>query len=84
MSTVCTFYAGDGISFLNLRFENDVKMYGTQTKKQKLEVERWFENDVKMYGTQTCSYCYVWIFRFENDVKMYGTQTVFVLKLIVI
>ena len=21
----------DGISFLNLRFENDVKMYGTQT-----------------------------------------------------
>ena len=22
---------GDGISFLNLRFENDVKMYGTQT-----------------------------------------------------
>ena len=31
MSTVYTFYAGDGISFLNLRFENDVKMYGTQT-----------------------------------------------------
>lgn len=24
-------YAGDSISFLNLRFENDVKMYGTQT-----------------------------------------------------
>ena len=23
-------YADDGISFLNLRFENDVKMYGTQ------------------------------------------------------
>lgn len=30
MSTVYTFYAGDGISFLNLRFENDVKMYGIQ------------------------------------------------------
>ena len=29
LSTV--FYADDGISFLNLRFENDVKMYGTQT-----------------------------------------------------
>ena len=28
---VYTFYAVDGISFLNLRFENDVKMYGTQT-----------------------------------------------------
>ncbi len=27
-----TFYVSDGISFLNLRFENDVKMYGTQTK----------------------------------------------------
>ena len=26
-----TFYVSDGISFLNLRFENDVKMYGTQT-----------------------------------------------------
>ena len=24
-------YAGDGISFLNLRFENDVIWYGTQT-----------------------------------------------------
>ena len=27
-----TFYVNDGISFLNLRFENDVEMYGTQTK----------------------------------------------------
>ena len=27
-----TFYVSDGISFLNLRFENDVKMYGTQTE----------------------------------------------------
>ena len=25
------FYVNDGISFLNLRFENDVEMYGTQT-----------------------------------------------------
>ena len=25
-------YVGDGISFLNLRFENDVELYGTQTK----------------------------------------------------
>ena len=24
------FYADDGVSFLNLGFENDVKMYGTQ------------------------------------------------------
>ena len=33
-------------------FENDVKMYGTQTiVKQKVD-HPMFENDVKMYGTQ--------------------------------
>ena len=53
MSTVCTFYAGDGISFLNLRFENDVKMYGTQTPRNADLAKSRFENDVKMYGTQT-------------------------------
>ena len=50
---VCTFYAGDGISFLNLRFENDVKMYGTQTSPTHHRSRQQFENDVKMYGTQT-------------------------------
>ena len=45
----------DGISFLNLRFENDVKMYGTQTTKEFAERINAFENDVKMYGTQTIS-----------------------------
>ena len=53
MSTVYTFYAGDGISFLNLRFENDVKMYGTQTAARENRKSFVFENDVKMYGTQT-------------------------------
>ena len=53
MSTVYTFYAGDGISFLNLRFENDVKMYGTQTDDTSIKNHVMFENDVKMYGTQT-------------------------------
>ena len=53
MSTEYTFYAGDGISFLNLRFENDVKMYGTQTEIFEKLFEDKFENDVKMYGTQT-------------------------------
>ena len=28
-------YAGDGISFLNLRFENDVIWYGTQTHRER-------------------------------------------------
>ena len=50
MSTL--FYADDGISFLNLRFENDVKMYGTQAGWSEETVEAMFENDVKMYGTQ--------------------------------
>ena len=50
---VYTFYANDGISFLNLRFENDVKMYGTQTKSAPSADKLAFENDVKMYGTQT-------------------------------
>lgn len=44
---------GDGISFLNLRFENDVKMYGTQTCQISGKVSALFENDVKMYGPQT-------------------------------
>ena len=46
------FYAGDSISFLNLRFENDVKMYGTQAFGNDQMTSITFENDVKMYGTQ--------------------------------
>jgi len=34
-------------------FENDVKMYGTQTPCHRIHDGEWFENDVKMYGTQT-------------------------------
>ena len=74
MSTVYTFYAGDGISFLNLRFENDVKMYGTQATIEERRKQTWFENDVKMYGTQAYIYDEVYMNKFENDVKMYGTQ----------
>ena len=48
-----TFYVNDGISFLNLRFENDVEMYGTQTQDIPLDIYERFENDVEMYGTQT-------------------------------
>ena len=46
-------YVGDGISFLNLRFENDVELYGTQTKRFCKSYEVSFENDVELYGTQT-------------------------------
>ena len=38
---------------MNLRFENDVKMYGTETVIGLLVVTIMFENDVKMYGTET-------------------------------
>ena len=34
-------------------FENDVKMYGTQTVAKNFTYHIRFENDVKMYGTQT-------------------------------
>ena len=47
------FCADESSSFLNLRFENDVKMYGTQTPWFVGKDVAAFENDVKMYGTQT-------------------------------
>ncbi len=47
------FCANDGGSFLNLRFENDVKMYGTETRQGRIILSLEFENDVKMYGTET-------------------------------
>lgn len=47
------FCADESSSFLNLRFENDVKTYGIQTRYLQIQVENTFENDVKMYGTQT-------------------------------
>ena len=40
-------------SAVTCSFENDVKMYGTQTSDEYVEGEDEFENDVKMYGTQT-------------------------------
>ena len=51
-----TFYVSDGISFSNLRFENDVEMYGAQTAERKRENACKFENDVEMYGAQTISW----------------------------
>ena len=69
------FCADESSSFLNLRFENDVKMYGTQTVTVEGKYVPEFENDVKMYGTQTQSAPVRWGELFENDVKMYGTQT---------
>ena len=56
-------------------FENDVKMYGTQTLWRLCWSCIQFENDVKMYGTQTQGQTVDYPEQFENDVKMYGTQT---------
>ena len=69
------FCADESSSFLNLRFENDVKMYGTQTTWMTWSCLIQFENDVKMYGTQTFAAASCILCKFENDVKMYGTQT---------
>ena len=41
------FCADESSSFLNLRFENDVKMYGTQTRPLSGRTDTSFENDVK-------------------------------------
>ena len=70
-----TFYVSDGISFSNLRFENDVEMYGAQTKRQIQSLQWLFENDVEMYGAQTPAWIAEAIAVFENDVEMYGAQT---------
>ena len=70
-----TFYVSDGISFSDLRFENDVEMYGAQTRKLETGLGGWFENDVEMYGAQTCGVCLPVCAWFENDVEMYGAQT---------
>ena len=70
-----TFYVSDGISFSNLRFENDVEMYGAQTFSKCLSYIRQFENDVEMYGAQTLTIRYRKEMEFENDVEMYGAQT---------
>ena len=63
------FCADESSSFLNLRFENDVKMYGTQTDRLPYLIPPWFENDVKMYSTQTFSGQILRNRTFENDVK---------------
>ncbi len=68
-------YAYDGISFLDLRFENDVNMYGIQTEEYKQLVKAAFENDVNMYGIQTVACSSSSRVVFENDVNMYGIQT---------
>lgn len=49
------FCADESSSFLNLRFENDVKTYGIQTMMTGNITNMTFENDVKMHGIQTQS-----------------------------
>ena len=71
-----TFYVSDGISFSDLRFENDVEMYGAQTMNPPKSRQNWFENDVEMYGAQTGRRKSIVSCLFENDVEMYGAQTI--------
>ena len=67
--------ADEALHFWTLRFENDVKTYGTQTQMGQGSSDRKFENDVKTYGTQTVYPEWRVLRSFENDVKTYGTQT---------
>ena len=69
-----TFYVSDGISFSNLRFENDVEMYGAQAMYLPLTWISLFENDVEMYGAQASYSPSLYSELFENDVEMYGAQ----------
>ena len=69
-----TFYVSDGISFSNLRFENDVEMYGAQALRKCLQIALKFENDVEMYGAQARLQDFLRFAEFENDVEMYGAQ----------
>ena len=69
-----TFYVSDGISFSNLRFENDVEMYGAQALELSSVVLPEFENDVEMYGAQANNTFVKISIMFENDVEMYGAQ----------
>ena len=75
MFEVHIFLLNEGSSFLTLRFENDVNMYGTQTSHTFINVLGKFENDVNMYGTQTPLPVLSPSYTFENNVNMYGTQT---------
>ena len=76
-----TFYVSDGISFSDLRFENDVEMYGAQTEAKNAPQTPPFENDVEMYGAQTFGASCDSRYGFENDVEMYGAQTLHGLRL---
>ena len=69
-----TFYVSDGISFSNLRFENDVEMYGAQACPVSSTPLVRFENDVEMYGAQAPLLSLSPDPLFENDVEMYGAQ----------
>ena len=73
--SIDTFYVSDGISFSDLRFENDVEMYGAQTHVVVFDGSVLFENDVEMYGAQTHRIGTKGTVSFENDVEMYGAQT---------
>ena len=64
-----------GTIFLNLRFENGVILYGSQTDRINAVVKSVFENGVILYGSQTTGNCTIPWGLFENGVILYGSQT---------
>ena len=61
---------------MNLRFENDVKIYGIKTELPYNHEKGLFENDVKIYGIKTFDILSKIFSEFENDVKIYGIKTI--------
>ena len=60
----------------NLRFENSVISYGSQTESAPKLLTDGFENSVISYGSQT-NKMIIWCCRaFENSVISYGSQTI--------
>ena len=72
LGTIYAFYAYDGILFSNLRFENDVKMYGTQTEMAAYMGCKQLENDVKMYGILPICRDLLQKAQLENNVKYWA------------
>ena len=70
-----TFYVSDGISFSNLRFENDVEMYGAQADWSVYTVLSSFENDVEMYGAQADTDAEAEALLFEHQTFLHHSHT---------
>lgn len=59
---------------MNLRFENDVNLYGYKTVAPETSEYVKFENDVNLYGNKTLMLPHQPGNGFENDINLYGNK----------